>query len=440
MATGSTLPRTTPPLGQGNDLSVSGPHASIGARTVTAVLALVALGAVSVLLAAPGPALVPGAAADAPRWVLGVFGGGLGLDAGAYLAALYAAFALYALFVLVAADIATRVVLSVIAGFLALFALAPPLLSLDVFSYISYARLGVEEGLNPYESVPADIRDDPIASRVDDWRFAVSVYGPVFTLGTYPLGALSAPAALWTLKALTALSVGLLAWVVARTAPLRGVSAGGAAAFVALNPLVLVHVVGGAHNDGFMALAMTAGVAAVLVAAERTGGVLIVVGAAIKAPAILVAPFALLGTTRRRGLLAGLLGAAAAILLVTFAAFGSSAAEALGLVGDNQALSSRWSVPSTFARVTGIDPDAVRIGFVALYVVAVAALLSWVARGADWVRASGWAMLGLLVASTWMVPWYLIWVLPLAAISRDRWLIAGALAMTAFQIINGVPV
>ena len=45
--------------------------------------------------------------------------------------------------------------------------LAPPLLSLDVFSYISYARLGAGEGLNPYDAVPADLVGDPTRGRLD---------------------------------------------------------------------------------------------------------------------------------------------------------------------------------------------------------------------------------------------------------------------------------
>ena len=68
-----------------------------------------------------------------------------------------------------------------------------------------------------------------------------------------------------------------------------------------------------------------------------------------------------------------------------------------------------------------------------------AGLLTWTARGADWVVAAGWAMLGALLATTWLLPWYVIWVLPLAAISRDRKLTSAALALTAFQLMNRVP-
>ena len=55
-------------------------------------------------------------------------------------------------------------------------------------------------------------------------------------------------------------------------------------------------------------------------------------------------------------------------------------------------------------------------------------------------RAAGWASLGLLVASAYIVPWYLIWLLPVAAISRDRVLIGATIVLTIFQAINGVPI
>ena len=66
-------------------------------------------------------------------------------------------------------------------------------------------------------------------------------------------------------------------------------------------------------------------------------------------------------------------------------------------------------------------------------------LLAWVLRGADWVRAAGWGAFGLLIATAWMVPWYLIWLLPLTAVYRDRVLVGATVALTACQAINAVP-
>ncbi len=197
-----------------------------------------------------------------------MFGDGFGLGSGAYSAILWVAFVAYLAVVLFAVELGARTVRWAIGIGLALFALAPPLLSLDVFSYISYARLGAVHGLNPYDFSPAAIPHDLAAARVDDYRQATSVYGPLFTLVSYPLGLLGVPAALWSMKVLAAVSVAAVSAVVARLAALRGIAPWRAAALVALNPLVLVQVVGGAHNDALMMAAALAGTAMVLWGAQ----------------------------------------------------------------------------------------------------------------------------------------------------------------------------
>ena len=135
------------------------------------------------------------------------------------------------------------------------------LLSHDVFSYVDYARLGVRHGLDPYVHAPDAVPADPAFAEVT-WTEATSAYGPLFTLLTYPLAWLPVDAAVAVLKAVAALSVLALAGVVARLAAWRGADPLRAAAFVALNPLVLVHVVGGAHNDGLTMLLALLAVAA----------------------------------------------------------------------------------------------------------------------------------------------------------------------------------
>ena len=97
------------------------------------------------------------------------------------------------------------------------------------------------------------------------------------------------------LKAVAALSVLGIAATVSRLAAWRGVDPLRAAAFVALNPLVLVHVVGGAHNDGLTMLFATLSVAALLSARELSGGAALVAAIATKASAAFLAPFALIG-------------------------------------------------------------------------------------------------------------------------------------------------
>jgi Glycosyltransferase family 87 len=322
----------------------------------------------------------------------------------------------------------------------AVFAAVPPLLSQDVYSYVDYARLGVVHDLNPYVHPPSVAPADPVYAEVG-WTEAVSAYGPLFTLATYPLAWLPVDAAVYLLKAIAAASVLGLAVLVARLAPTRGVDPLRAAAFVALNPLVLVHVVGGAHNDATAMLVAVAGCAAVLTGREALGGFAIVSAVGLKLSTAFVAPFALLGATRRSA--AGfLLGAAIAVLAIGvagYAAFGWHWLDSLGLAGENQGRVSNYSVPNLLSELLNLDIDLVRTAAIAAYLAFLAALLLWVWRGADWLRAAGWAALGLLLASAWLLPWYLIWALPFAALSRDKPLQLLVLALTALQLAARVP-
>jgi len=54
--------------------------------------------------------------------------------------------------------------------------------------------------------------------------------------------------------------------------------------------------------------------------------------------------------------------------------------------------------------------------------------------------AAGWALLALTVTATWLMPWYTIWALPFAAISRSRPLLAAAIAVQVFMLTQVVAV
>jgi alpha-1,6-mannosyltransferase len=342
-----------------------------------------------------------------------------------------------------------RLVWSAIVIAVVAFACLPPLLSHDVYSYVDYARLGALHGLDPYVHPPAAFPADQAFSHVT-WPHTTSAYGPLFTLATYPLAALPVGVAVYVLKAISAAAVLALAVLVARLAPARGVDPLRAAAFVALNPLVLVHVVGGPHNDALAILLMMLGVAGTLTARETSAGAAFVAAIAIKASAAVTAPFALLGVAKTppTGLkpdpgsgfrpvgrllvgvgVAGVGGGVAAYL-----GFGWHWLDAFALAGENQGHTSHMSIPITAARLTGLDPDAVRIAALTLYAALVAYLLIWTYRGNDWLRAAAWATTGLLLATAWLLPWYLLWPLPLAALSRDRTLKLLLLALTAYQL------
>jgi alpha-1,6-mannosyltransferase len=351
--------------------------------------------------------------------------------------------------------IGARVVGALIVVAVLAFAFAPVLLSHDAFSYVDYARLGVRHGLDPYVNAPDAAPTDPAFAHVT-WTETPSAYGPLFTLATYPLACLPVWLAVAVLKAVAAISILALAWVVSRLAAWRGVDRAQAAAFVALNPLVLVHVVGGAHNDGLAMLLATVGVAALVVRREASAGASLVASAAIKSSSLFVAPFAfvaavrdsmLMGRKLQSGwsfrpinrLIAGALAAAIVIGLAGYLAFHWHWLHAFGLAGENQGRTSHLSIPVTFARLTGIDEGAVRVAALALFGAAVVWLLARTWRGADWIRAAAWAGTGLLLATSWLLPWYLIWPLPLAAVARDRLLALVLLALTAYQLGARIP-
>ncbi len=397
------------------------------------------------LPAAPGSKIVLATAGGSPHWLLGPLRfAGLHAASGRlagplFYAALWVALLLYAVVVRGAAALPARVAIGAVVGLHAVFLLAPPLLSQDVFSYIAYARLGVAHHLNPYTHAPVDIPHDTGFTHAGSIH-AVSAYGPLFTLLTYPLSPLGVPAAFWILKltaALASLGVVALVW---RIAERLGRDARSAALAVGLNPLVLVHVVGGAHNEALTLLVVMAGVLA-WVAGRGVAGVAGSTAAiGIKASAAIVVPFLALADPRRvLRAIGAAAGVVAALALLGIAAFGTHALDAFTLISSNQDRSSRFSIPYKLAQVVG-GRDLVR-GACAAAFAAVFIWLLWRVwrRTIDPLDAVGWATFALLIASAWLVPWYVLWLLPFAALSRDRRLQLATLTLSAWMLAIAVP-
>lgn len=423
--------------------------------------------ALAVPVAAPGSAVVLAAAERSPGWLLGPWrllgaSGADGALAGPlFYAGLWLATVAYVVVLACAGAIGRRLAIGAIVTFHVLFMLAPPLLSQDVFSYLAYARLGVLHHLNPYTHSPDAVPTDPIFVFAGS-KDASSVYGPLFTIATYPLAKLGVPVAFWTLKAVAALSslgVVALAW---RCAERLGRDPVFVAIAIGLNPLILVHVVGGAHNDGLVVFLALAGMLALLSAGtersprqtrarERTAGFLVTGAAGLKASAGLLLPFLVLAGRRRLQTIAGALAAALAIAGASLAVFGTAAFDAFGLLGQNQERTSRWSVPQKVADglggITGASVDTLvhftRGAFAAAFGITLAILLRRTLRAppgaAHWIGAAGWSTLALLLASAWLVPWYAVWLVPLAALSESRRLLGASIALCAYMLVIAVP-
>jgi hypothetical protein len=319
------------------------------------------------------------------------------------------------------------------------FFLAPPLFSADVFGYIDYSRLGQLHGLDPYTHGAAAAPGDPVTPFVR-WHDVPSPYGPLFTGLGYPLAHVSIPLALWTYKAVAALaSLGCaaLTWLIARRAGREPLSA---TLFVGLNPLLLAYGVAGAHNDLLLGAVVLGGVALAVGGHERLAGAQLVLAAGLKASAGLALPFLLLGARRRGAVLTGALAGAAVVVVTAAALFGSHAFGFVAQLHGQQELVATHSVPSQVSRALGHPglTAGVRLGATLFVAVSLTWLLWSTYRGMEWVAAAGWATLAVLVGTAWLTPWYIVWALPLAAVSGDRRLRAATLVFGTFVVVTRI--
>jgi hypothetical protein len=321
----------------------------------------------------------------------------------------------------------------------------PILLSTDVFSYIAYARMGVEHGLNPYTHGPSAIAGDPVFQYVGhDWRHVATAYGPLYTLLSYPLAPLGLKGALWAMKLVALLaSAGTLA-LVWRCARARELDPLWAILVVGANPLYVIYGLGGAHNDLIMLLAMMAAVSLTLLERpsarrEAAAAATVVAGALVKATVAALLPFMIL-SRRRLAPILGALGALVLGALVGYAAFGVHGIDVVAALNRDAAFVSTDSFATEIAHLFGkpgvfpIDHDLLKASLVLIIL-----HLMWRTwRGYDWVAAAGWTLLAISVTSTWLLAWYILWPLPLAVISRDRRLLAATLAVQALFIAHQI--
>jgi alpha-1,6-mannosyltransferase len=453
-ATGSPGARIGAQVPPGGRLS-DGHAPALGARRrwLTSALGLTGLVAIvtSVFLVAAGAAtrptsLVPARTGGWPDWLSGPLRGlDIGISRGSFQAYTLLMCAGYVVVLACVHRLRARTIVAAIVAAHVLLLLGPPLVSQDVFGYLGYARLGSLHGLDPYTHLTAEAPSDPVFAFLG-WPFKHSPYGPLFTLASYATTPLGLAGGLWAFKALAVIcSLGAVA-LIARACGKLGHSPVWAAAFVGLNPVLLELAVGGAHNDTVLmallaaALALTAGASARF----RAGAAALVAGVGIKVTAGLTLAFLLLAPARARervrvaGSAALSLAVLAAVALV---GFGGHALGFLGAIGEQQQLVAVHSIPAETARLVGLSGTPT--WWRQLFAVAFAALLVgalWrTARGADWRVAAGWSTLGLLASTAWLLPWYVIWALPLAAVSGDRRLRAATLVFCAYAILIHLP-
>jgi hypothetical protein len=383
----------------------------------------------------------------------------------------------------------------------AIFFLAPPLSLTDVFNYINYGRMGIVDHLNPYTTIPALEPHGNPSYDLSNWHGLLSPYGPTFTLITYAVVPLGIAGSLWTLKLLmmsASLATLLLVWKCARLLDRDPVQA---LVLVGLNPIVLMWGLGGVHNDfitvfcivlGFYLL-LRGGVEEVVAAAHRESppidaahardehvavagelpvgqsvahtharrgwgervrercaplapldigaGAAFVTAMSLKASAGILIPVVLAALLRApRRLLAVLLGMLLAGIVLgvcSLLAFGPHLPD----LGTQGRLVISVSLPNLLGLALGQggETDTMRalLSLALIASVLASGFFAW--RWRDSLTASGWATIALLLTLAWVLPWYILWVLPMAALSRSRKLRVATLVLGAYLILTWMP-
>ncbi|HEU0250260.1 MAG TPA: hypothetical protein VFR48_06010 [Solirubrobacteraceae bacterium] len=381
--------------------------------------------------------------------------------------------------------------------------LSPPLALTDVFNYVNYGRMEVVHHLNPYTTVPIlEPHNDPAFS-LSNWHQLLSPYGPLFTLITFIVVPLGLAGSFWALKAILAIASLSLIFVVWKCAHLLAERAPegsrlrcspvAAIALVGLNPIVIMWGLGGDHNDFitmlFVMLAFYAclraglmpGVvrppetaiadgdagldadadagarrsARALVALKVGAGAALVTAVALKASAAILIPIVLApplaawvstrsspaGRAHRRDLLLVLAGMVLGALvwgIASIVAFGPHLPD----LATQGRLVTMESLPNLLgmALLQGGETTTLRLILSAALVLTIAACSLLAYRRRESLTGAGWATVALLVTLSWVLPWYVLWLLPLAALAGSRRLRTVALVLGVYFIAAWSPV
>lgn len=318
---------------------------------------------------------------------------------------------------------------------------APPLQSRDAYSYVAQGEMAAR-GLDPSRQGPSALDDAAFTDRVSlNWTDSPAPYGPAaFGVGA-ALAVLTGhgPDGMLAGTKLLAFAGVLLAGasvpVIARR---HGAAPATAVALGVANPVVLLHLVGGAHHEALM-LGLVCAAFALRARDRRVLALLAAATAAAVKPTALVAVFYLgwdwgrdwgrdrVTGTRWRRTLAG--AAAVAAGLALYALAGLATGTGWGVVGasaSSAAVTTDLSLPQVAAMV--FDPVSAtallgwnRLGF-AVLAVAACVVVWWFAGRLGAVCATGLTLAALALGGPVLYPWYPTVALGLlAALPQGRW-------------------
>ncbi|WP_328370032.1 polyprenol phosphomannose-dependent alpha 1,6 mannosyltransferase MptB [Streptomyces sp. NBC_00445] len=353
-----------------------------------------------------------------------------------------------------------RAMLLVLAVWAAPLLLAPPLFSRDVYSYLAQGAM-VDAHMDVYAHGPARL-GGPLADEVSPlWQQTGAPYGPVFLAVASALSGITRgeiPAGLFGMRLVALLGVALMAAALPRLARHSGADPAAALWLGALNPLVLLHLVAGAHNDAIMLGLLGVGLVAALGRWPVLGAILVTLAALVKAPAVLglaavVALQIRAGRSPARAVLTT--GAAAAVTTVVATTLAGTGYGWIGAL-KTPVSPQNWALTSLLGRATGTVLTELGLGDLAplavpaWHVLGLAATA--VAIAAIWLRrprfspvyALGLSFAVVVVLGPAIRPWYALWGLfllaaaaPSASVRHRLAAVTGVVALLAMP--NGLP-
>lgn len=349
--------------------------------------------------------------------------------------------------------------------------LVPPVLSSDA---VLYADLGwiINVGQNPY-LVGLTGAGGPYAPYVDPlWAGSGVAYPPLALLTNALMVAVTGSAPYLGVIAMRLpilLALAVIAWVLPKLASQLGAEEAKATWWGLANPLVMLHFVGGAHNDALMIAVALVGIWVALRGQHWAWGLLAgpaIIGAAMAfkqqaglavvaaAGLPIAARLAGLPPVRRVVLLAQRTIVAAVVAVATFA--GVSLATGLGFGWLNWlTLMGKANTPAPFSLLAqgvefliaraGGDASGVLSAISAISTVVSLAVLAWILiRFADRpLAAVGWGSLAVSILGQSLHPWYLPWSLALLALvpltrKQFGWLTGFAVGFAVWNTVQTV--
>jgi alpha-1,6-mannosyltransferase len=336
-----------------------------------------------------------------------------------------------------------------------------PLFSRDVYSYVAQGEM-MSHHISPYHYGPGVLGATPAVSLVDRlWINTPAPYGPLFMQIDGMLTSLSAHHELVNvifLRLLALVGVGLMALGITSLARSHGRDAAYVLTLAILNPVTVLHLVGGAHNDALMLGLLVCGIAVARRGRPVAGIVLCALATAVKVPAavgVIYIAWEWMGAgipfrARVRPLLtAGLISGGVMGFLSLVTGLGWSWILNLGAPGTVRS----WVAPATGAGIVFTDAaHLVGIGVPLQTMLTVTRTLGLgVALGAGlWLlwrsekigslQAIGLTLLLVVVLGPVVQPWYLSWGLVLlapVAEGKIRSLIIGLSVASAFIGLPG---